>query len=130
MRPRNARTRATTPQVEGTCSGQHGYIVCVTGVNDISKGKIRSDGSGLATFKVGKWSYLQQSGPGACRWQLPPSIAAVSKGRRLASRAAVSISAEAAAPLPCTPGLLWLRNLPAVQGRGARLHRDQREQGA
>ncbi|KAI8472565.1 MAG: putative DNA-directed RNA polymerase II 19 kd polypeptide rpb7 [Monoraphidium minutum] len=41
-----------TEKVEGTCSGQHGYIVCVTAINAISKGKIRSDGSGLATFRV------------------------------------------------------------------------------
>jgi DNA-directed RNA polymerase II subunit RPB7 len=41
-----------TEKVEGTCSGQHGYIVCVTAINRISKGKIRADGSGLATFNV------------------------------------------------------------------------------
>lgn len=41
-----------TDKVEGTCSGRHGYVVCVTGVTSVSQGKIRSDGSGLATFKV------------------------------------------------------------------------------
>ncbi|KIZ02639.1 DNA-directed RNA polymerase II subunit RPB7 [Monoraphidium neglectum] len=41
-----------TEKVEGTCSGNYGYIVCVTAITEISKGKIRSDGSGLATFKV------------------------------------------------------------------------------
>jgi hypothetical protein len=44
--------RPPRPQVEGTCSGQHGYIVCVTTVTHVSQGKIRADGSGLATFKV------------------------------------------------------------------------------
>jgi DNA-directed RNA polymerase II subunit RPB7 len=41
-----------TEKVEGTCSGRHGYIVCVTSVHEISQGKIRADGSGLATFRV------------------------------------------------------------------------------
>ncbi|WIA22333.1 hypothetical protein OEZ85_004647 [Tetradesmus obliquus] len=39
-------------KVEGTCSAKHGYVLSVLAVDDISKGKIRQDGSGLATFKA------------------------------------------------------------------------------
>eukprot|EP00879_Flechtneria_rotunda_P004318 GHRR01004568.1.p1 GENE.GHRR01004568.1~~GHRR01004568.1.p1 ORF type:complete len:176 (+),score=45.46 GHRR01004568.1:873-1400(+) len=39
-------------KVEGTCSPKYGYIIAVLAVDDISKGKIRQDGSGLATFKA------------------------------------------------------------------------------
>eukprot|EP00775_Hariotina_reticulata_P002016 gene2016-2338_t len=41
-----------TDKVEGTCSAKHGYIIAVLTVDEISKGKIRQDGSGLATFKA------------------------------------------------------------------------------
>lgn len=39
-------------KVEGTCNAKHGYIMAVLAVDEISKGKIRQDGSGLATFKA------------------------------------------------------------------------------
>ncbi|KAK9922628.1 hypothetical protein M0R45_031084 [Rubus argutus] len=32
--------------VEGTCSGQHGFVVAITGIENIGKGLIR-DGTGL-----------------------------------------------------------------------------------
>ena len=47
----NAHARCPC-QVEGTCSGQYGYIVCVTAIHSVTQGKIRMAGSGLATFKV------------------------------------------------------------------------------
>lgn len=37
--------------VEGTCSGRHGFVVAVTNVADIGKGLIR-DGTGYVTFPV------------------------------------------------------------------------------
>jgi len=58
LEPRHfgARIRETirnklVEKVEGSC-GKHGYIICVTAMNEISQGKIRQDGSGLATYKV------------------------------------------------------------------------------
>ncbi|KAG1662200.1 hypothetical protein FOA52_015826 [Chlamydomonas sp. UWO 241] len=39
-------------EVEGTCHGKFGYVVCVNKFNDIAKGKVRQDGSGFAVFKV------------------------------------------------------------------------------
>ena len=38
-------------QVEGTCSGQYGFVICVTHLNEIGKGFIR-EGTGHATFGV------------------------------------------------------------------------------
>lgn len=38
-------------QVEGTCSGKHGFIICVTGMGNVGKGSIR-EGLGTALFKV------------------------------------------------------------------------------
>ena len=38
-------------QVEGTCSGKYGFIICVTGMGHVGKGSIR-EGSGTALFKV------------------------------------------------------------------------------
>ena len=38
-------------QVEGSCSGQYGFVVCVTEVSETGKGKIR-EGGGLATFPI------------------------------------------------------------------------------
>lgn len=38
-------------QVEGTCSGKYGFIICVTGMGQVGKGSIR-EGSGTALFKV------------------------------------------------------------------------------
>lgn len=37
--------------VEGTCSGRHGFVVAVTGIENIGKGIIR-DGTGFVTFPV------------------------------------------------------------------------------
>ncbi|GKA09510.1 DNA-directed RNA polymerase II subunit RPB7 [Tanacetum coccineum] len=37
--------------VEGTCSGRHGFVVAITGIEDIGKGIIR-DGTGFVTFPV------------------------------------------------------------------------------
>ncbi|KAH7572904.1 hypothetical protein JRO89_XS03G0031500 [Xanthoceras sorbifolium] len=37
--------------VEGTCSGRHGFVVAITGVDSIGKGLIR-DGTGFVTFPV------------------------------------------------------------------------------
>lgn len=37
--------------VEGSCSGRHGFVVCVTDVFEPGKGKIR-EGGGLATFPM------------------------------------------------------------------------------
>lgn len=41
-----------TDKVEGTCSPKHGYILAVLKVDEVTKGKIRQDGSGFATFKA------------------------------------------------------------------------------
>lgn len=38
-------------KVEGTCSGQYGFIICVTGTHNVSKGLIRP-GTGSAVFTV------------------------------------------------------------------------------
>ena len=38
-------------KVEGSCSGRHGFVILVTDINSIGKGRIR-EGAGLATFKV------------------------------------------------------------------------------
>mmetsp|Transcript_6638 Transcript_6638/g.16888 ORF Transcript_6638/g.16888 Transcript_6638/m.16888 type:complete len:177 (+) Transcript_6638:294-824(+) len=38
-------------EVEGTCSGKHGYIVCVTRIVDAGKGRIQM-GTGKATFHM------------------------------------------------------------------------------
>ena len=38
-------------QVEGTCSGKYGFLICVTGMGDVSKGAIR-EGLGTALFNV------------------------------------------------------------------------------
>lgn len=38
-------------QVEGTCSGKHGYVVAVVKVLDTGEGRIR-EGTGYATFQV------------------------------------------------------------------------------
>ncbi|BDA45053.1 DNA-directed RNA polymerase II subunit RPB7 [Coccomyxa sp. Obi] len=38
-------------EVEGTCSGKHGFIICVTGMGNVGKGSIR-EGLGTALFKV------------------------------------------------------------------------------
>lgn len=38
-------------QVEGTCSGKYGFLICVTGMGDVSKGQIR-EGLGTALFSV------------------------------------------------------------------------------
>ncbi|KAK4783757.1 hypothetical protein SAY86_018125 [Trapa natans] len=38
-------------QVEGTCSGRHGFVVAITGIQSIGKGMIR-DGTGFVTFPV------------------------------------------------------------------------------
>jgi len=37
--------------VEGSCSGRYGFVVCVTEVTHVGKGKIR-EGGGLATFPM------------------------------------------------------------------------------
>ncbi|KAE9592508.1 putative DNA-directed RNA polymerase [Lupinus albus] len=37
--------------VEGTCSGRHGFVVAVTGIENVGKGLIR-DGTGFVTFPV------------------------------------------------------------------------------
>ncbi|XP_022939214.1 DNA-directed RNA polymerase II subunit RPB7 isoform X1 [Cucurbita moschata] len=37
--------------VEGTCSGRHGFVVAITGIENIGKGLI-SDGTGFVTFPV------------------------------------------------------------------------------
>ncbi|KAG2490914.1 hypothetical protein HYH03_010827 [Edaphochlamys debaryana] len=39
-------------ETEGTCTGKYGYVVAVTRVDNISKGRIRQDQSGYATFEV------------------------------------------------------------------------------
>ena len=38
-------------EVEGTCSGKHGYIVCVTSILDSGKGRIQV-ATGKATFRM------------------------------------------------------------------------------
>lgn len=42
----------TQTQVEGACNGKYGYVVTVVAVHDVGRGKLRDDGSGLATFRV------------------------------------------------------------------------------
>ncbi|XP_047052649.1 DNA-directed RNA polymerase II subunit RPB7-like [Lolium rigidum] len=37
--------------VEGTCSGRHGFVVAITGVEEVGKGLIR-EGTGFVTFPV------------------------------------------------------------------------------
>ncbi|KAK1409007.1 hypothetical protein QVD17_41243 [Tagetes erecta] len=37
--------------VEGTCSGRHGFVVAITGIENVGKGIIR-DGTGFVTFPV------------------------------------------------------------------------------
>uniref|UniRef100_A0A2N9FXE3 DNA-directed RNA polymerase subunit n=1 Tax=Fagus sylvatica TaxID=28930 RepID=A0A2N9FXE3_FAGSY len=37
--------------VEGTCSGRHGFVVAITGIENIGKGLIR-DGTGFVSFPV------------------------------------------------------------------------------
>ncbi|KAJ4824272.1 hypothetical protein Tsubulata_021243 [Turnera subulata] len=37
--------------VEGTCSGRHGFVVAITGIESVGKGLIR-DETGFATFPV------------------------------------------------------------------------------
>ncbi|GFZ13272.1 DNA-directed RNA polymerase II [Actinidia rufa] len=37
--------------VEGTCSGRHGFVVAITGIENVGKGLIR-DGTGFVTFPV------------------------------------------------------------------------------
>ncbi|CAN0910776.1 DNA-directed RNA polymerase II subunit RPB7 [Linum grandiflorum] len=37
--------------VEGTCRGKHGFVVAVTGIEEVGKGLIRA-GTGLVTFPV------------------------------------------------------------------------------
>lgn len=39
-------------EAQGKCSRQNGYIICVQSVDDIGQGKIRQDGTGIATFDV------------------------------------------------------------------------------
>ncbi|GIL55057.1 hypothetical protein Vafri_10705 [Volvox africanus] len=39
-------------ETEGTCTGKYGYVVAVTKVDDIGRGRIRQDQSGFATFDV------------------------------------------------------------------------------
>ncbi|GFR52515.1 hypothetical protein Agub_g15072 [Astrephomene gubernaculifera] len=39
-------------ETEGTCTGKYGYVVAVTKVDDIGRGRIRQDQSGFATFEV------------------------------------------------------------------------------
>lgn len=39
-------------EVEGTCNGRYGFIICVTTLADIGQGKIRDDGTGKASFEV------------------------------------------------------------------------------
>lgn len=41
-----------TQEVEGTCSGKHGYIIAVLRILEKKQGLIRMDGTGLATFEV------------------------------------------------------------------------------
>ena len=38
-------------KVEGSCSGQYGFVICVTEVKEIGKGRIR-EGAGLVTFPI------------------------------------------------------------------------------
>jgi DNA-directed RNA polymerase II subunit RPB7 len=38
-------------EVEGTCTGRYGYIVCVTTVDDVGEGRIL-EGTGLAKFTI------------------------------------------------------------------------------
>lgn len=40
-----------SPQVEGTCSGKYGFVICVLNLNDIGKGLIQP-GTGNAVFTV------------------------------------------------------------------------------
>ena len=42
----------TMAQVEGTCNGRYGYIIAINKIVSVSKGMIRTDGTGFATFKV------------------------------------------------------------------------------
>ncbi|CAN1329176.1 DNA-directed RNA polymerase II subunit RPB7 [Linum perenne] len=37
--------------VEGTCGGKHGFVVAITGIENVGKGLIR-DGTGFVTFPV------------------------------------------------------------------------------
>ncbi|KXZ41592.1 hypothetical protein GPECTOR_376g169 [Gonium pectorale] len=39
-------------ETEGTCTGKYGYVVAVTKVEDIGRGRIRQDQSGYASFEV------------------------------------------------------------------------------
>ena len=38
-------------QVEGSCSGRYGFVICVTEVKEIGKGRIR-EGAGVVTFPI------------------------------------------------------------------------------
>lgn len=39
-------------KVEGKCTTTHGYILIITSIEDISRGLIRKDSSGMATFEI------------------------------------------------------------------------------
>jgi DNA-directed RNA polymerase II subunit RPB7 len=44
-------TKRLIEKVEGSCSGRHGFIIAVTEVLSVGKGKIR-EGAGLVTFAI------------------------------------------------------------------------------
>mmetsp|Transcript_36825 Transcript_36825/g.81904 ORF Transcript_36825/g.81904 Transcript_36825/m.81904 type:complete len:176 (+) Transcript_36825:159-686(+) len=44
--------RKLIDEVEGTCNGRYGYVIAVNKIESISKGVIRQDGTGYATFTV------------------------------------------------------------------------------
>lgn len=48
---RAALIRKLNQEVEGSCSGQHGYIIMVTSVDEISPGYIR-DGTAMVSYEV------------------------------------------------------------------------------
>ena len=39
-------------QMEGTCSGRYGFIVCITHIENVSEGIITDDGTARAKFEV------------------------------------------------------------------------------
>lgn len=48
------------PQVEGTCSGRYGYIVCITEMEEIGEGLIR-EGTGFAQVLQSVHNYIFNS---------------------------------------------------------------------
>ena len=83
-------------QVEGTCSGKFGYIVCVPVMHEIGQGVIR-EGTGFAQFRVRHTAIAFRPFKGEV---MDTVVTSVSKARRPTHIAAHG------------------HRIPAIQGRG------------